>query len=219
MSGFFARLGLITLLIAGAVSVHVHETDRVKKGQKWFLVENKSESEHISLSKLELYEANADCKPLSEILRYCSLEEQSYGCVYKNGSTFLLEFEKSGVSLTPLLNATDGCYVAIYIFSNNSKVKKKFQVGLNAKGELPRTVSKDGKLLAVIGVCIGVVVVGITLSIISCLCRKKKKNRDSKKDRKNSVRKGNNEVDSSPSSSSEGDKKKRTMKRKGKGKK
>jgi len=115
------------------VSVHVHETDRVKKGQKWFLVENKSESEHISLSKLELYEANADCKPLSEILRYCSLEEQSYGCVYKNGSTFLLEFEKSGVSLTPLLNATDGCYVAIYIFSNNSKVKKKFQVGLNGK--------------------------------------------------------------------------------------
>jgi len=114
--------------------VSVHETDRIKKGQKWFLVENKSGSEHISLRKLELYyEASADCKPLSEILRYCSLKEQSYGCANKNGSTFLLEFEKSGVSLTPLLNATDGCYVAIYIFSNNSKVKKKFEVGLNGK--------------------------------------------------------------------------------------
>ncbi|XP_048034021.1 transcription initiation factor TFIID subunit 11-like isoform X2 [Megalobrama amblycephala] len=133
MNGFFTILA--TLVIAGVVSAR--EEVEGRWGEKIVLLDEKS---GFNFSRVALYELSTDCEQLRrEIFNYCSAKEKESGCAEKSCSTFSFDIGEKSVSVTPLNNASDGCYRA-KIFAND--VVEKTLI-IKANGPLLSTPSPE----------------------------------------------------------------------------
>ncbi|XP_067227790.1 uncharacterized protein [Chanodichthys erythropterus] len=135
MNGFFTIL--LTLVIAGVVSAS--EGVEARRGEKVVLLDDKSGFNLSRFRRVILYES-INCKQLGgDICNYCSAKEKKSGCAEKSCSTFSFDIGETNVSVTPLNNASDGCYRA-KIFAND--VVEKTLI-IKANGPLLSTPSPE----------------------------------------------------------------------------
>ncbi|XP_048036177.1 uncharacterized protein LOC125261662 isoform X2 [Megalobrama amblycephala] len=135
MNGFSTIL--VTLVIAGVVSAS--EGVEARRGEKVVLLDEKSGFNLSRFRRVILYKS-INCKQLGgEICNYCSAKEKESGCTEKSCSTFSFDIGEKSVSVTPLNNASDGCYRA-KIFAND--VVEKTLI-IKASGQLLSTPSPE----------------------------------------------------------------------------
>lgn len=88
------------------------ERVEARRGEKVVLLDEKSGFNLSRFSRAILYES-INCEQLGrEICKVCSAKEKEFGCSEKSCSTFSFDIGENNVSLTPLNNASDGCYRA-----------------------------------------------------------------------------------------------------------
>ncbi|XP_042606414.1 uncharacterized protein LOC122134426 [Cyprinus carpio] len=131
---FFTFITCIIVIIAGAVSDNV--IVKVRRGENLPLSIRTSELKIVS--RLTVRKDGTQ-----EIFRYCSPEEQNYGCKPINPERFSLRIGNESVSVTVLdANTSDeGVYDVEVIDDKHNRIHQKFTVALTE--QLPSTINPE----------------------------------------------------------------------------